>query len=84
VQDIRKGRSFLFLGCRFATQLERIFAQQIAKRSSARHWAVLPEEPTRNEAKFLAQYGVQRIAMPLADFVALLTREGASRGAAVA
>ncbi len=78
VQDIRKGRSFLFLGCRFATQLERIFAQQIMKRSSARHWAVLPEEPTRNEAKFLALHGVVRIAMPLADFTAILTGDSAS------
>ena len=31
VQNIRKGRHFLFLGCRFSTQLERIFAQQIIK-----------------------------------------------------
>jgi hypothetical protein len=87
VQDIRKGRSFLFLGCRFATQLERIFAQQIAKRSSARHWAVLPDEPTRNEAKFLALYGVQRIAMPLAEFTALLAGDAnrvPDTGAAVA
>ncbi len=77
VQDIRKGRSFLFLGCRFATQLERIFAEAIMRRSSKRHWAVLPEEPTRNEARFLALYGVERIAIPLAEFAALLTQERA-------
>jgi hypothetical protein len=82
VQDIRKGRSFLFLGCRFATQIERIFAHEIMKRSSARHWAVLPEEPTRNEARFLAQYGVQRIAMPLAEFTAILTGENVAAPAA--
>jgi hypothetical protein len=56
VQNIRKGRHFLFLGCRFSTQLERIFAQQIIKRSSDQHWAVLPEMPTRNETRFLSQY----------------------------
>jgi hypothetical protein len=84
VQDIRKGRSFLFLGCRFASQLERIFAGQIMKRSSERHWAVLPEAPTRNEARFLAQYGVVRIPMPLADFTARLIEGGADAGAAVA
>ncbi len=72
VQNIRKGRHFLFLGCRFSTQLERIFAQQIIKRSSDRHWAVLPEAPTRNELKFLAQYNIERIAMPLAAFTGLL------------
>ena len=72
VQKIRKGRSFLFLGCRFSTQIERAFPQQIIKRSSDRHWAVLPEEPTRNEAKFMALYNIQRIAMPLAEFATLL------------
>jgi len=76
VQNIRKGRSFLFLGCRFSTQIERAFPQQIMKRSSGRHWAVLPEEPTRNEAKFMALYNIERIAMPLAEFAALLTSKG--------
>ncbi len=69
VQNIRTGRHFLFLGCRFSTQLERIFAQQIIKRSSDRHWAVLPEEPTRNEARFLSLHGIERIAVPLAAFI---------------
>jgi hypothetical protein len=70
VKNIRTGRHFLFLGCRFATQLERSFAHQITKRSSDRHWAVLPETPTRNEARFLAQHGIERIPLPLATFVA--------------
>jgi hypothetical protein len=78
VQNIRTGRSFLFLGCRFSTQLERIFAQQVIKRSSDRHWAVLPEKPTRNEVKFLALLGIERIAMPLEQFTALLTGEPAN------
>jgi hypothetical protein len=77
VQDIRKGRSFLFLGCRFATQLERIFAEAIMRRSSDRHWAVLPDEPTRNEARFIEQHGVERIAMPLAEFAAILSGDRA-------
>jgi hypothetical protein len=34
VQQLRTNRGFLFLGCRFSTQLERIFAHQIIKRSS--------------------------------------------------
>lgn len=73
VKSIRGGRHFLYLGCRFATQLERGFAHQITKRSSDRHWAVLPETPTRNELRFLEQHGIERIDMPLADFVAVLT-----------
>jgi hypothetical protein len=70
VQQLRSGRSFVFLGCRFSTQLERIFAQQIIKRSADEHWAVLPEEPTRNERRFLEQYHIQRIDTPLKEWAA--------------
>lgn len=72
VKEIRTGRSFLFLGCRFRTQLERTYARQIIKRSSGHHWAVLPEQLTRNEARFLTEQNIERIDQPLADFVALL------------
>jgi hypothetical protein len=68
VQAWRSGRHFLFLGCRFDDQLTRCFARQIMKRSSDRHWAVLPDEPTRMEARFLQEQGITRIAMPLAQF----------------
>lgn len=68
VQAFRTGRSFLFLGCRFDDQLTRCFARQIMKRSSDQHWAVLPEEPTRMEARFLQEQNITRIAMPLAQF----------------
>ena len=68
VQAYRSGRSFLFLGCRFDDQLTRCFARQIMKRSSDQHWAVLPEEPTRMEARFLQEQNITRIAMPLAQF----------------
>ena len=68
VQSWRTGRSFLFLGCRFDDQLTRCFARQIMKRSSDTHWAVLPEEPTRMEARFLQEQNITRIAMPLAQF----------------
>jgi hypothetical protein len=69
VKQIRSGRHFLFLGCRFRNQLERTYARQIMKRSSDLHWAVLPDEPTRNEARFLEEQNIRRIDMPLADFV---------------
>jgi hypothetical protein len=81
VQRLRTGRNFLFLGCRFAAQLERLFARQIMKRSSDRHWVVLPEEPTKNEARFLEQYQVERIDASLPEFVKTL--EGMLPGAAV-
>ena len=68
VQALRTGRHFLFLGCRFNDQLPRTFARQIMKRSTDRHWAVLPDEPTRMEARFLAEQGIERIAMPLDAF----------------
>ena len=75
VQELRKGRSFLFLGCRFSTQMERMFARQIMKRFSEKHWAVLPEEPTRNEAHFLEHFNIERIAMPLSEFVAAFQKQ---------
>lgn len=80
VQHLRAGRNFLFLGCRFSTQLERLFARQIMKRSSNRHWAVIPEEPTRNEARFLEQYQIERIDAPLPEFIEALEEILASPG----
>lgn len=76
VQSLRAGRHFLFLGCRFASQLERIFAQQIIKRSSERHWAVLPEEPTRNEARFLVRHNIDRLPVCLPQFLEALQAFG--------
>lgn len=74
VQDIRKGRNYLFLGCRFANQIDRLFPRQIMKRSSDRHWAVLPGELTRNEARFLEQQNIERIDMTLAEFARALAQ----------
>ncbi|MBK9442815.1 MAG: SIR2 family protein [Comamonadaceae bacterium] len=74
VQAWRSGRHFLFLGCRFDDQLTRCFARQIMKRSSDQHWAVLPNEPTRMEARFLAEQNITRINLPLAQFADALTQ----------
>jgi hypothetical protein len=68
VQQLRAGRHFLFLGCRFRNQLERTFARQVMKRSSDLHWAVLPGELTKNEERFLAEQNIKRIDMPLEAF----------------
>lgn len=70
VQERRKGRHFLFLGCRFNTQLDRMFARQIIKRSSDRHWALLEGELTHNETRFLTEHNIQRIDMSLVEFLA--------------
>jgi hypothetical protein len=72
VQAWRTGHNFLFMGCRFDDQLTRCFARQIMKRSSDRHWAVLPHEPTRMEARFLQEQNIIRIDLPLAQFSAAL------------
>ena len=77
VQSLRRGRHFLFLGCRFNDQLQRTFARQIIKRSSALHWAVLEGVPTRNEQRFMAEYGIRQIDMSLAEFETAFTSEPA-------
>jgi hypothetical protein len=70
VQERRRDRHFLFLGCRFNTQLDRMFARQIMKRSSDKHWALLQGELTRNETRFLAEQNIERIDLSLAEFTA--------------
>ena len=65
VQQRRVGKSFLFLGCRFAYQLDRIFARQIMKRSSDRHWALIEGELSKNEERFLKEQNITRLDLPL-------------------
>ena len=72
VQQRRSELGFVFLGCRFNDQLPRAFARQIMKRSKGPHFAVLPDEPTRMEARFLDEQGITRVALPLADAAAAL------------
>ena len=72
VQLRRSGRSFVFIGCRFDDQLTRSFARQIMKRSADHHWAILPDEPTRMEARFLAEQGITRIPLSLAESTQVL------------
>ena len=72
VQQRRVGRNFLFLGCRFAYQLDRIFALQIMKRSSDKHWALIEGELTKNEARFLEEQNITRLDMPLSALTNLI------------
>lgn len=71
VQQRRAGKNFLFLGCRFANQLDRIFARQIIKRSSDAHWAIMGGELTRNERKFLSEMNITRLDLPLEQLLDL-------------
>jgi type III secretion system FlhB-like substrate exporter len=80
VQERRSSLGFVFLGCRFNDQLPRAFARQIMKRSKGPHYAVLADEPTRMEARFLEEQGITRIALPLAE-VAKALAQGAAAAA---
>ena len=72
VQARRSTLGFVFFGCRFDDQLPRAFARQILKRSGGPHFAVLPDEPTRMEDRFLEEMSITRIAAPLAAVAAAL------------
>jgi len=65
VQLRRTGKNFLFLGCRFAYQLDRIFARQITKRSSDKHWAIIEGELTKNEKQFMEELNITHMDIPL-------------------
>lgn len=81
VQASRAGRSFLFIGCHFRNQLERVYARQIMKRScGGPHWAVLPGELTRNEIKFMEEQNIQRLDLTPADFLAVVVRTAPAGG----
>lgn len=73
VRALRATRGFVFLGCRFRDQIERMFAGQIMKRSAGPHFAVIEGALTRNEARFLARQDIRRIDLPLDQAVARLT-----------
>lgn len=69
----RDSLGFLFLGCRFYDQMQRIFAKQIIKRSSGPHVAFITGELSRNEARFLEQEGILRYDVALPDVIAALS-----------
>jgi len=73
VKQRRSGRGFVYLGCRFYDQILRNFARQIAKHSGGPRYAVVPEDLTRNEIRFLEVEGIRPLTLPLADAVACLT-----------
>ena len=76
VKQRREGRPFLFVGNRFHDQMLRTFARQIAKRSADGHVALVERARlTRNEARFLAESGIDVIDCPLAVASEILAAE---------
>ena len=73
VQERRSGRGFVFLGCRFYDQILRTFARCILRRSGGPHYAVVPDDLTPNEIKFLTLEGITPIVLPLAEAALALT-----------
>lgn len=69
VKDRRATRGFVFVGCRFDGELGRTFARQITKRSGGPLFAVLPDEPTRNETRFMETLGIRRLALPMSEAI---------------
>lgn len=80
VQSYRTGRHFLFMGCRFDDQTLRIFARQIMKRSSDRHFAVIDRPLADKEQRFFEREGIAVLPVPLNEtFLPALSRALASR-----
>jgi hypothetical protein len=77
VKQRRTGRGFVFLGCRFYDQILRTFARQIAKHSGGARYAVVPEDLTRNEIRFLETEGIRPVPMGLAEAVATIVADPA-------
>ena len=77
IQELRRDRSFLFIGCRFDDQLQRTFARQIMKRSSALHWALLPAELSRNERRFIEEQGIVPLVGSPESALSILAQDAA-------
>lgn len=72
VKQRRKGRGFLFLGCRFYDQILRSFARALIRHSGGPRFAVLPDDLTKNEIRFLESENIVPITMPLARAIGRL------------
>jgi hypothetical protein len=73
VKKRRSRRGFLFLGCRFNDQMLRIYARQIVKRSGGQSYVVVDEPPTRMEARFFAEAGLEPLEVSTRDAIEALT-----------
>lgn len=75
VKELRRKRGFLFLGCRFNDQMLRTYARQIIKRSGGQSYVVVDTVPTRMEARFYAEAGLEPLEVDLREAVGALTAE---------
>lgn len=73
VKERRGACGFLFLGCRFYDQILRTFARCILRRAAGPHYAVVPDDLTPNEIKFLKVEGIIPIVLPLPEAALALT-----------
>jgi hypothetical protein len=73
VKERRRRRGFLFLGCRFNDQMLRIYARQISKRSGGQSYAVVDAPPTRMEARFFVEAGLEPLEVGTAEAIEALT-----------
>jgi hypothetical protein len=73
IKERRRKRGFLFLGCRFDDQMLRTYARQIIKRSGGQSYVVVSQAPTRMEARFFAELGLEPLELELPDAIAALT-----------
>lgn len=73
VKKRRRNRGFLFLGCRFNDQMLRIYARQISKRSGGQSYVVVDEPPTRMEARFFAEAGLEPLEVSTSEAIEALT-----------
>jgi hypothetical protein len=65
VKTHRTGKHFLFLGCHFDDQTTRMFARQIMKRSSSRHFVVTDGAVLPKEGRFYEQEGISILPLAL-------------------
>ncbi|BAL23134.1 SIR2 family protein [Azoarcus sp. KH32C] len=72
VQRRRATRGFVFLGCRFDSQLARTYARQLLKRSAGPHFALIEDGLTRNEQQFVAEQGITVIPARVRHLLATL------------
>lgn len=72
IKERRRKRGFLFLGCRFDDQMLRTYARQIIKRSGGQSYVVVATPPTRMEARFYAELGLEPLEVDLPDAIAAL------------
>ena len=73
IRERRGTCGFLFLGCRFYDQILRTFARCILRRAAGPHYAVVPDDLTPNEIKFLRIEGITPIVLPLSEAALALT-----------